>query len=357
MKRRAVNGTTKPPIVESSKSDRPSVLQKPGGAAQRKELLYGILRLLSILPYATIVLFASFALYNVLTRSAIVTFDALMLPCLGALILILIARLMQILVQRMDTRGMARRLLERQAFSLFERYHWRFMINDYEYMAGTAMLHRDSRPALLVLTDRRLLVGSFNRLGSKLEEVVECDRLAIKSVASRTVKGHQFGWLWGEITGAAIQIEIVGVRLLQQLVFREPVSMTRIMSMLRQQPRLRPAKNGVRRIAYFLARKALKRQYVESLFPEHHPAFPLSLLASAIVPGIGQLSRNRLKSGFMFVFLFAAAVLAIWHSMTIGNLTIFSETNFQSLIVVAMIWISSLIDLYVHRIDDQPTEV
>jgi len=226
------------------------------------------------------------------------------------------------------------------------------MITDYEYLANLSLGLRQGRPVLIVLTDRRLLVGSFGLLGSRLEWVTECDRLAIKSVTSRQMPRRRIAWLWGAVSTAAIQVEIDGVRNPQQLEFDDPDAMARLFSMLRQQPRLMPARNGIRRIAHLSRRKALKRQYVENLFPQPPVEFVLPLLGNVFLPGLGQLMRHRFRSGSMFLVLFIAVAAALLPVYLAGNSPLGFEQELKVMLAAGMVWLGAIVDLYLHRFTD-----
>ncbi len=226
--------------------------------------------------------------------------------------------------------------------------HLRLMIKDYECVERRAMLEFRGRPVLLVVTDRRLILVTYNLIGSRVELVTECDRLAVKSVVSRDVPGHWFGWLWGETWKAAVLVELIGVGLPQRLVFRDPRQMVKIVSMLQKQEHSRPVKNGIRKIMYSKYRRALKLKYVKSFFEAEGRLSGTSVLLSVIYPGLGQIHQERLRVGLAYGGLFAALVMAQIVTVSTGQWYSTGTAMYQ-VIIAFLLWLLSVIDVYIHR--------
>ncbi len=224
----------------------------------------------------------------------------------------------------------------------------RLMIKDYECVERRAMLEFRGRPVLLVVTDRRLILVTYNLIGSRVELVTECDRLAVKSVVSRELPGHWFGWLWGETWKTAVLVELIGVGLPQRLVFRDPRQMLKIVSMLQKQEHSRPVKNGIRKIMYSKHRRALKLKYVKSFFEAGDHLSGTSVLLSVVYPGLGQIHQERPRVGLAYGGLFAALVMAQIVTVSTGQWYSTGTAMYQ-VIIAFLLWLLSVIDVYIHR--------
>ena len=237
---------------------------------------------------------------------------------------------------------------DRRAQAIYERYHWRFLIKDYEHICGTALLTYGGRTVLLLITDRRLIFAKTRFAGIGIESVTECDRLAIKSIMNRDVSPNKYSWLLGHGFRAAIHMKVVGIADPQQMIFTDPRSMARILSMLRQQPKLRPAKNGIRRIIYYEQRNALKLQYVEGFYSEPEYLMIPTFIFSIVFPGGGQLYQGRIRAALLCGCPALAIVLGlIFHPLTL--LEIDTEQSLKIITAVIFLWIVSLVEIYTHH--------
>ncbi|MFT5111699.1 MAG: hypothetical protein ACI8P9_001019 [Parasphingorhabdus sp.] len=243
--------------------------------------------------------------------------------------------------------GRLRKQFNQQAENLFERFKWRFMIDQEETPADAAILDYKHQKALLVLTNRRLIVATFNSFQTAINYVTDCERLAITGVVSRPLTARKLGWLTGVWSGAGLQITIAGIKEPQLLNFTEPYSMTRVLSLLESQPKLAAEKNGIRKIIFSAKRRALKRSYVESLFSPPVSRFNIILLSSAIFPGLGQIRQQRYIVGLTFVASAAAWLVGSLHSLQLYPRS--DDEYFMLFSVELLIWLFCQIELFVNR--------
>jgi len=307
-----------------------------------------ILTLCSRLLFPILLIAVSHLLFLFIIEEKLISFSAYLPHVLIATTVIILVFLSTKLLDKTFIQKLLGYANDRRAASILDEYHWRLLVKDYEYIGGRALLIDRGRDVLLLITDRRLVFAKTGFAGLGLESVTECDRLAIKSATSRDISLGQFSWIWGQGFRAAIHLEIVGVTNPQRLVFTDPHSMARVLSMLRQQPKLRPAKNGIRRIVYYEQRRALKLRYVEGFYVYPERSLTTIMLLGLLFPGAGQFCQNRIAAGFLCAVPAATIIFGII-AQPVELVELGFEQRLKITTVALFVWIVSQVEIYTHR--------
>lgn len=249
-------------------------------------------------------------------------------------------------------RGLLAPVVQDIAARFYSRASRRLLLAGDEMVMDCAVLRTAHGPALLVLTDRRVVIANFRGWPRVPWQVTECDRRAVKVVREIEVERNLSSLVRGAFYTGQLEIELIGVGAPQRLEFVEPHSRARVVQALGSQPRMRPDRHGIRLIQYHRRRRVLKRRYVDRLFPVRHVPFVNTVMLSAIFPGVGQMHEGRWRTGLPYAGFFLVALLAMLVRAVgvIGAGEASSEAIFLApQISMLVIWLVSILELFIHR--------